>query len=400
MELPQVEAVPAAIGKLAAVLQEVESEVSEVGRAAGRVLAEPLVADRDSPAIDVSAMDGYAIRLCDLSGSPLPVATTTPAGAPPAQLPAGAAIRIFTGAPIPQGADCVVKREDTTEGDDVVRINTAADTLRQSSHIRHQGENTAAGDEILPAGAFLTPVAMSAVASFSPATLRVRRRARVTILNTGDELAQAGESVERWQIRDSNGPMLEAWLAGLPWIKLVARRRVGDRFEEVQRALEQALAESDAVLLTGGVSMGDADYVPEAIEKVGGQIVFHRLPIRPGKPVLGATAGGKLILGLPGNPVSVAVTSRVFGLPLLGALVGRPLGGSGKPLVPVANPDDKRLDLTWYRLIEVDSAGQVRWGLSQGSGDLVSLARSGGFAEVPPGKSGPGPWRLFRWDAC
>ena len=291
MELPQLDVVQHAIAKLAALLKAVNSESLAVGEAAGRVLAEPLLADRDSPALSVSAMDGYALRIQDLGQGPLPVATTVPAGAPPVSLPANSAVRIFTGAPVPDGAECVVRREDTQEESDRVTVNIPVESLTSGQHIRLRGENTSRSDEILPAGTILNSAAMAAVASFAPAILTVRRVLRVTILNTGDELAAAGEPVADWQIRDSNGPVLESWLSGLPWIRLVARRHVADVFDEVKSSLQSALEESDAVLLTGGVSMGDADYVPEAIESLGGHIAFHRLPIRPGRPILGATIG-------------------------------------------------------------------------------------------------------------
>ena len=142
--------------------------------------------------------------------------------------------------------------------------------------------------------------------------------------------------------------------------------------------------------------MGDTDYVPAAISSIGGEVVFHRLPIRPGKPILGAHLGSTLILGLPGNPVSVAVTARVFGVPLLGKLAGL-TSPPVQPLVHLSSADDKQLPLTWYRLIEVDSAGRTQLVTSQGSGDLVSLARSAGFVTVAAGQSGPGPWPLTLW---
>ena len=142
--------------------------------------------------------------------------------------------------------------------------------------------------------------------------------------------------------------------------------------------------------------MGDTDFVPAAIQSLGGEIVFHRLPIRPGKPVLGGVIDGKLILGLPGNPVSVAVTARVFGLPLLRKLSGCPTPAV-RPSVELSAGHDKPLDLTWFRLVNMDDQGQLQLTRSQGSGDLVSLSHSCGFVEIPPGQVGQGPFQLTLW---
>jgi molybdopterin molybdotransferase len=238
---------------------------------------------------------------------------------------------------------------------------------------------------------------MGAVATFAPVQLTVQRRVRVVVLNTGDELACIGGHVEPWQIRDSNGPLLETWLKQLPWIDFVCRKHVGDKLHSIQSAIAAHLPHADAIVLTGGVSMGDADFVPEAIAKLDGEVVFHRLPIRPGKPVLGAHLDGKLILGLPGNPVSVAVTSRVIGLPLLRKLAGIVPTEASLERCELANADDKTLSLMWYRLVKIGPDSQVRLIDTQSSGDLVSLALSDGFVEIPIGARGIGPWRVQWW---
>lgn len=397
MQLPQLAEVEAAIARLAALLPVVESELVPIAEAAGRVLARPLVADRDSPPLDVSAMDGYALRLVDLQvNSTLPISETAMAGRALSQLAPASAIKIFTGAPVPTGADCVVRREDTTEQPQQVTIHTAASDLRQGQNIRRRGENIGLSQAVLAAGCSLGSAEMAAVASFGGAELAVRRRIRVAVLNTGDELLAPGSPVEPWQIRDSNGPTLEAWLRQLPWVELVAIRRVKDDFDMIRGAIAEQVVACEAVILTGGVSMGDTDHVPGAIAALGGQLAFHRLPIRPGKPVLGGCLDGTLLLGLPGNPVSVAVTSRVFGQPLLSRIAGltRP---SFRPWVAVTEPDTKQLSLVWYRLVECDADGVLRLTDSQGSGDVVSLARSVGFVTLPPNASGVGPWPLTVW---
>jgi molybdopterin molybdotransferase len=307
-------------------------------------------------------------------------------------------VRIFTGGPVPWEAEAVVRREDTNVVDDLVSIRIRPSELHFGQNIRRRGENGKSGQELLAKGTLLSTAPMSAVATFGSNRLSVYSRVRVSILNTGDELVAPGQPAEPWQIRDSNGLVLETMLRHERWINVLHRQRVGDRLPALVSALNDRLADSDAILLTGGVSMGDYDYVPEAILQCGGRIIFHRLPIRPGKPILGAVGPrGQLILGLPGNPVSVAVTAKRFGMELL-----RKRGGivndSAIPFsVQIDNPDSRLLDLIWYRLIKLVSDGHGELLDSRGSGDLVSLALSDGFVEVPAGQSGTGPWKYYSW---
>jgi molybdopterin molybdotransferase len=395
-QLPTIDEVEHAISRLAAGLQVVETESIAVAAASRRVLAEPLVADRDSPPSDVSAMDGYAIRLDDLGLRTMPVPQTAVAGSPPLVLEPHTAIKIFTGAPVPVGADTIIVREQTEESTARVHLQSSSESVKRGQHIRRQGENITAGKVVLPAGQAVTPTVLAAVATFSPALIRVFRPVRVAVVTTGDELLPAGAPAEAWQIRDSNGPLLESWLNALGWVHVVSRTQVPDDFHAICRHLGKQLEECDALLVTGGMSAGDTDHVPAAVRELGGNTIFHRLGIRPGKPVFGAHVGGKLVLGLPGNPVSVAVTSRVFGSPLL-----RRLGGVQtfvpSPLVELHQPDDKQLHLIWYRLVDVDIHGHVRLVSGLGSGDLVTLARSAGFVRVPAGARGGGPWPFTAW---
>jgi molybdopterin molybdotransferase len=177
----------------------------------------------------------------------------------------------------------------------------------------------------------------------------------------------------------------------------VQRRKVPDSLESIEEQLRIAVADSDAVLLTGGVSMGETDYVPRAVQNVGGRIVFHRIPIRPGKPLMGAsTSSGKLIMGLPGNPLSVAVTWRRYALPLLLHMAGISLESSPTTVETVCD-DTKNIDLTWFRLVTINSDGKAHIIPSQGSGDIVSLSRSHGFVEIPPGEMGQGFRSYYPW---
>ena len=399
MTLPQLDPISAAVTQLADRLQAVDTEPLPLSQLAGRVLAEPVMADRDSPPLDVSAMDGYAIRLADVGQTTFPIIAQATAGSPTTAISPLSAVQIFTGAPVPTGADCIVPREQTRESPDRVEITLPAEQLRRGLNVRYRGENARAGSQVLGAGTLLNSAAVAAVASVAGPQLQVYRKVRVAIVNTGDELVTPGQPVADWQIHDSNGPTLATALARNEWIKLCARVRAADQLTTIGETLSNLLPAADAIIVTGGVSVGDTDHVPGAIANLGGEIIFHRLPIRPGKPVLGALLPeGKLIVGLPGNPVSVAVTSATIALPLLRKLAGLATLIVPRPRVLVANADDKQLKLHWHRLVELTAHGDVSYVDSRGSGDLISLAHSAGFVSLPPLASGPGPWPLTLWD--
>lgn len=388
-----------ALNKVFDRLSAVPAEQISLQEASGRVLAEPLIADRDSPAVDVSAMDGYAIRLDDFSAADprpvtLEVTDTAQAGREPKELVNGKAVRIFTGAPVPARADCVIRREDTEELPDQVTIDLAELDIRVGQNIRYRAENSSKGQVLLPSGTRVNPATVGCLASFCSSSVWVRRRIAVSLLTSGDELIEPGMPVEAWQIRDSNGPTLRCWLDGLSWTKLIHQSRIQDDLEETRRTLAAAIEQSDVVILTGGVSAGDMDFVPQAIVDLGGEIVFHRLPIRPGKPVLVGFVNETLVIGLPGNPVSTTVTARVVAQPLLERMAET--NSPAQLRLPLINPDDKALNLYWYRLVRLEEEG-LQLVPSRGSGDLVSLAKSNGFIEIPPGQTGIGPWRTWLW---
>ncbi len=386
-----------ALDALLARIEPLGSENVPWSEASGRVLAEAVVADRDSPSCDVSAMDGYALRRADLARGVLPVAGEAAIGRPPPPLPEGQALRIFTGGPVPSDADAVVRREDTDEHPDHVRV---APDLRvaQGANIRRRGENVRAGTRVVEAGALLDPAGVTALVSFGVARPSVHRRVRVGVLVTGDELRDVEADVEPWELRDSNGPALRALLSARPWLVLEAVERVADDLRATTDAVEALLERCDALLLTGGVSMGDHDHVPDAVRKAGGEVVFHRLPIRPGKPLLTALGPrGQVILGLPGNPVSVMVTGRRFGLPALGRRAGLTDAERPRPVVELVDPDARTLGLWWYRIVQRRQDGRARLVPNQGSGDLVAAARSDGFVEIPPGQASAGLRPFWTW---
>ncbi len=388
-----------AIRALAERLTVVDIEPS-LGACAGRVLAESIVADRDSPAADVSAMDGYAIRLSDISSErAIPVlGECTPGTPPPAMLP-GAAVRIFTGAVLPNEAEAVIKREDTDEVGDTIRIRPSAMATRLGEHIRRSGENAKAGTTVLRSGQCLSAAQRALIANFGYRKVDVHSPVRVSIITTGNEVGFfLKTSPEPWQLFNSNWYSLSSLLEPHPWIHVVHQDHCHDDRGALTTLMRERVAVSDAIMVTGGVSMGDYDHVPDCCRDVGGEVVFHGLPIRPGKPILGAaTSEGKLILGLPGNPVSATVCGRRFALPLLAKKSGQQDWLPRVPVVTVEEFGSKILPLHWFRLVRMRHHGVAEIVESQGSGDLVSLGASDGFIECAPQENGPGPWPYFAW---
>lgn len=385
----------AAIAALCERLSPVETETVGWDESLGRVLSEPLRADRDSPPCDVSAMDGYAVRLADLAMERLPIAGEARIGRPAPELVTGSAVKIVTGAPVPKGADAVIRREDTREFHDHIELQAAR--VEPGQNIRRQGENLPAGEEVMAAGSLITPATISALATFGIASPLVYRKLRIGIITTGDELLPVASSPEPWRIRDCNGPFLKTLCSNCSRTEIRSSVHVPDDATLLERSLRSALETCDAVILTGGVSMGDYDHVPDVVNRVGATTVFHRLPVRPGHPILGAVSSrGQLILGLPGNPLAVMTGMCRFGRLALARLAG--LTPTPCPAVRLANPDAKPLKLWWYRPVTIDSAGEAHLVSSRGSGDVPSAARSDGFVELPPEATGAGPWPLYRWE--
>ncbi|MEM1062740.1 MAG: molybdopterin molybdotransferase MoeA, partial [Planctomycetota bacterium] len=301
----------------------VEAETVPRPDAAGRVLASAALLDRDSPSCDVSAMDGFAVRRDELAAGPVRLAGYCRIGEEPATLAAGEALAIYTGCPVPTGADTVARLEIATADGDTLTLNEGED-LVAGADIRRQGENGRGGDELLPAGRAVTPAAASALATVGLSEVPVFRRLRVGVLTTGNELLDADDPATppAWKIRNSNGPALASMFGGQPWVGAVGHHGVPDDFDATVATIEAAIAEYDAVALTGGVSKGAFDFVPKAIETLGGTIHVHGVKARPGRPTLIATASGKPVVGLPGNPLSVLSVARRLLVPVLRVRAG------------------------------------------------------------------------------
>lgn len=287
--------------------------------AAGLRLASVPVADRDVPAMDISAVDGYAVRAADLvKGVPLPVVFVAAAGSTPQVLGEGGAARIFTGAVVPEGADTVVAQEDArVMANGMVRLGGWV----AGANIRRRGETFTAGIPLAGGRDVLTPHRVGVLATGGAATVRVVPRPRLAIVSTGNELVGAADNPAGWQVRDSNGPLLAA-AAREALVAVSVRRRTGDSLAEICACLEACLTDAEVVCTSGGVSVGDFDLVPKAVAELGGEALLHRVNMRPGKSLFVGRIAGKWLVGLPGNPAAVVTCWRLFARPLIEALAG------------------------------------------------------------------------------
>jgi molybdopterin molybdotransferase len=356
-----------------------ETQRVALGEAAGRVLAEPLIAALDLPPWPNSAMDGYALRLADWSGEALPVSQRIQAGSAPEPLQPGSCARIFTGAPMPLGADTVEMQENAVLDDDG-RVSFS-EPLRLGQNVRAQGQETRIGDEVLPAGTRLGPIELGLAASLGFAELPVRRRMRVAVLSTGDELVEPGQPLGPGQIYNSNRIVLISWLQRLGCAVVDAGILVDDL--EQTRAALAALGDVDLILSTGGVSVGEADFLGLALREEG-ELALWKLAIKPGKPLTCGHFRGVPVIGLPGNPASTLVTFALLARPYLLRRLGvqrvEPLGFSVPAGFAWTKPG-KRREYLRARL----ENGRVLPYPNQSSGVLRSAAWAEGFAEVLEG---------------
>ena len=290
-------------------------EYISLAQALNRILAKDLVATVDVPPADNSAVDGYALRAEDFAaGQALRISQRIPAGHAPEALEPGTVARIFTGANIPEGADCVVMQENTLllEADSCIRISG---DIQTGQNIRPRGQDILQGTVILKKGDKLNPQRLGLIASTGIASIKVFKPLKVAIFSTGDELIEPGHNLQTGQIYNSNRYLLDGFLRSLGF-EVIDLGRIPDRLESTLNALKSASDQADVVITTGGASVGEEEYIQTAIQQLG-QIDFWKVAIKPGKPVMLGDINGTPILGLPGNPGAVFVTFMILARPFL-----------------------------------------------------------------------------------
>lgn len=352
----------------------------------GRVAAQDQVAPGDVPPADNSAMDGFAFSHAALTGNVLKVTGILPAGeSRDIPVPAGEAIRIMTGAPVPPGCDTVVPVEDVAEEGDTIRL---AAPVKAGSHVRKRGEDIRAGEVVIPAGTLLRPQEIGMLAAMGEMAVSIFRAARVAILSTGDELLEPGMPPAPGKIINSNSYSLATQVldAGAEPVMLgIAPDERSATLEKIKLGLQ-----ADFLVTTGGVSVGDRDYVKDAIEDLGGEILFWKVNMKPGKPVAFAVVGGKPVFALPGNPVAAMVAFEQFVRPALLKAMGhrrilRPVVKA--TLLEGVENRGKRPHLV-RGLVELRNGRYwVRTTGNQSSGRLASLTGGNGLIVLAPDAS-------------
>jgi molybdopterin molybdotransferase len=364
------------------------TETVALDDALGRVLAKDVSAAGDVPPFPCSAMDGYAVTAGE-AGRTLAIVGEARAGAPsPRRLAEGEAIRISTGAAVPAGATAVIPQENVV-ADGGASIETAA-AVSAGDHVRGAGEDMRAGTVVLTSGTPLGPVALGAATAAGVGAVLAARRPRVSVLCTGDELRAPGEPLGPGEIHNSNAPMLTALAQRLGAVTAPARRLPDDRAATAD-GIGAAIAQSDVVIISGGVSVGPHDHVKPAMDALGVQEVFWSVALQPGKPTwFGVPAEGRpLVFGLPGNPVSAVVTFSLFVAPALAALQGARIPAPPRPTAALGidvprNPG--RDQMIRVRLDEEDGVVRAYPNGAQGSHILTSLLGADALALIPTGK--------------
>lgn len=357
----------------------------------GRTLAEDIVAQRDTPPFDASAMDGYALNSDD-AGKQLPVALRIAAGDSPAALPLESCARIFTGAPLPDGSDCIVIQEEVTERDGYI---IAPSSLTQGEYVRKKGRASHQGEVLIPTGTQLNTAAIGIAASEGIATLLVRKKPKIALLSTGSELVAPGNELAPGQIFDSNRYMLSAMLKRFGF-DVVWSRQIKDDPILTEQTLEEAAQIADVVVTMGGVSIGEEDHVRQAVANKGA-IELWKLNIQPGKPLaLGniRTPQGEDIknvpfIGLAGNPVSSYVGAWLFLRPLAGVLLASPALRELPTAVGTADFHTTtgprwHYMRVYYRAAELDLDARVEAFKDQDSSLLGSCLYANALAIIPP----------------
>ena len=362
------------------------TESVSIEDARGRILAEDVIADTDLPPFDRAQMDGYAVRASDVALVParLRIVGESAAGVGwHYEMKTGEAVRIMTGAPVPAGADAVQQVELTREDDGIVEI---LETVSSGRSIVKQAAEIKAGTRVLRAGEEINAAMIATLASFGYAQVKVGARPRVAVMATGSELVDVDQKPARDQIRDSNNYTIAAY-AALAGAKVERLPLAVDDTESLKTQMAAAAENSDLLITSGGVSMGVYDLTKAALEELGAEMFFERVALRPGKPTVFARLGDALVFGLPGNPVSVAVTFNLFARTALRAMQGAEQTGLMEETAVLAHGVKGSLDRESYlpAMLSTDEKGTLlaeplKWG---GSSDFVAFARATALINVP-----------------
>jgi molybdopterin molybdotransferase len=348
----------------------------------GRVLATPLTATVTVPPLDNAAMDGYAVRAAEIAeGGVLPVSQRIPAGSLGQPLAPGSVARIFTGAPVPEGADTVVMQEDTEVVESGVRFLRRP---KSGQHVRRAGEDIRPGQTVLVAGDRLGPAQLGVIASCGVTSLPVFRRLKVAVFFTGDELVMPGAPLPPGRIYNSNRAFLIGLLTQLG-CEVVDFGQVPDNAESTRTTLDRASREADVVMTTGGVSVGEEDHVKAAVESLG-RLDMWKVAMKPGKPLAFGRVGEADFIGLPGNPVSAYVVFCLFAAPFLRARMGETPRAQTAFTVPVGVALTKLGNRREFMRARMENGHAVLFP-NQSSGVLTSLAWASGLVDLAAGSS-------------
>ena len=370
-----------------------------LAEALNRVLRADAMAGADSPPFDASAMDGYAARRADLAAPLRVIGESTAGRAFPRAVGPGECVRILTGAPVPAGADCVVKQEDVVRDGGTIHVRRADGP----GHIRRRGENHRRGDIVVPAGTRLGPPELAALAAIGVDQPEVVRAPRCAHLVTGDELVAPGELPRDAQIRDSNSTLVAALLRG-HGAALAGQTRAGDDLAAARAAVE-ALPAHDVLLISGGASVGDRDIARPLLEALGYAAHFHAVNLRPGKPLVFASRGTQLAFALPGNPVSHWVVFHLFVAPLLRCLetgeAAPPLRLAGRLAAAAGLPPQDVRHTCWpCRATVRDGVPELTPLPLASSGDSSGLVGANALLLVPPPPASLAPGQTVEFIPC
>lgn len=386
--------------------QPLGAEMVSINEAIGRVANENIPAPIDLPPFENSAMDGYAVRAQDLTAlrpeNPVGLRLIGRVAAGEVfdgQVDAGQCVRLFTGSPLPPGANAVVMQEDTRIEEGQGEMIWFLDKAKPGENVRLRGEDVRRGTMLVNRGTRLTVGRVSLLAASGVTKVPVGRQPTVGLLATGSELQEPGQPLEPGRIYESNRVGLAALVARAGAVPRIFPL-VKDTLPDTQKALENALATCDVVVVSGGVSVGDFDFVKPAFAKIGGELEFWKVAIKPGKPFVCGRWSGKFLFGLPGNPVSALVTFLVLVRPAIARMQGA--GEVSLPTqpgvlaAPLANPGERR----HFMRVVVDGDGKTHSAGAQASHSLSSLAEANGLVDVPPGTTfhAGSVVQVIRWD--